>query len=542
MPADRKKKALLVVTLNNFFRGLWDVAEMMKRSGVYEPVFFFGWSYPTIRRDIAVCRATGIRYICPFEETPSDDLPQSIVERRPSTPHRPRVESFLKKNLPVFLQNRLRGFLRQKESIKNRLKNTLLNVVYSLIEHNDLVKVLLRHLSRFAPQLLLGVLRRNNSVVDYYISYFRSWMNTAHKLLEDNNICIVVLLGDNVGYDTGLFIKAAHEKNIPAVVVAMWMSGPLEPAEVYRFNPEFSLDRRGNRLVGAVYPRWVYTHMGHGMLRLPAEHAVVKEWMGFCPPLPWVWHSGYADVVAVESEAMKLHGVSLGLPSEQMVVTGNPTLDLMGAKLQNRVALRERLYQDLQLPLDKPMILTALPADFLYMKGGRPECEFETYFDLLRFWIGSLAGVHTHNLVISLHPSVKPEDMKHIEEWGGRITKETTQKIIPLCDIFVASISSTIQWAIACGKPAINYDVYKYRYDDYKDAAGVICMETREAFLEALRRLTEDPSFYSETARRQAMTAPRWGQLDGLGGERLLHVFDRLIADHQAIQGSLLIR
>ncbi len=540
MPGGRKKNALLVVTLNNFFRGLWDVAEMMKRTGTYEPVFFFGWNYPTILRDIAACKDRGIRYIVPLAETPSKDLPESSGPVRgqgsPSIANRPPWESFLKKNLPNVLQNILREFLRQRDNIKKRLKYTLLNVGYSLIERNDLVRVLLRNLSREAPKLLLGILRRNNSVVDYYVSYFRSWMNTAHKLIQDNDICIVVLLGDNVGYDTGVFIKAAHEKNIPAVVVAMWMSGPLEPAEVYMFNPEFSLDRRGNRLVGAVHPRWVYTHKGHGMLRLPAEHAIVKEWMGLCPPLPWVWHSGYADVVALESEAMKRHGLSLGLPGEQMAVTGNPTLDLMWARLQNRKALREKLYEELHLPPDKPMILTALPADFLYMKGGRPECEFERYLDLLRFWIGSLAGVHTHNLVISLHPSVNPEDMKYIEQWGGKITKESTQKVIPLCDIFVASISSTIQWAIACGKPAINYDVYKYRYDDYKDAGGVISMETREAFLDALRRLTEDPQFYSEMMRRQAMAASRWGQVDGLGGDRLLNLFDRLVANYQGKQ------
>ena len=64
-----------------------------------------------------------------------------------------------------------------------------------------------------------------------------------------------------------------------------------------------------------------------------------------------------------------------------------------------------------------------------------------------------------------------------------------TAELVPLCDVFVASISSTIRWAIACGKPVVNYDVYRYRYTDFIGVEGVLTCEEQDEFVSVLRRL-----------------------------------------------------
>ena len=127
------------------------------------------------------------------------------------------------------------------------------------------------------------------------------------------------------------------------------------------------------------------------------------------------------------------------------------------------------------------------------------------------------------------------EDIQYIEQWGVKIARDNTAALIPLCDVYVASISATIQWAIACGKPVLNYDVYRYHYNDYLGVDGVIAVEDREQFLAALRQLTGDPAYYREIAARQAGFAERWGKLDGRAGERLLQLFERLGAQYPAM-------
>ena len=93
------------------------------------------------------------------------------------------------------------------------------------------------------------------------------------------------------------------------------------------------------------------------------------------------------------------------------------------------------------------MILTALPCDCLYYPGGRPECEFKEYNELADFWLSTLAKIKDHHVLVSLHPSVTYEGMKYLEKRGVTIVKEDISELIPLCDIFVASVSSTIRWA-----------------------------------------------------------------------------------------------
>ena len=39
--------------------------------------------------------------------------------------------------------------------------------------------------------------------------------------------------------------------------------------------------------------------------------------------------------------------------------------------------------------------------------------------------------------------------------------------LVAISDMYVASVSSTIRWAILAGIPVINYDVYQYGYEDF---------------------------------------------------------------------------
>ena len=136
---------------------------------------------------------------------------------------------------------------------------------------------------------------------------------------------------------------------------------------------------------------------------------------------------------------------------------------------------------------------------------------------------GSQAPAH-----MSAVDAVMGEDWAHLERLGPRISDERIEMLIPLCDVFVASISSTIQWAIAASKPTINYDVYLYRYPDYQNASGVLLAERQDEYLRLLRRLTTDTAFFREIAQRQEASSAYYGRIDGRAADRLASLFDRL--------------
>jgi hypothetical protein len=206
----------------------------------------------------------------------------------------------------------------------------------------------------------------------------------------------------------------------------------------------------------------------------------------------------------------------------------------MAAAQAQIVERRNELCRSLGLPADRPLILTALPPDFLDQPGGRPECDFRGYERLVDFWLNTCCSIPGHNVMVALHPSVAPADAVKFERYGARVAPLNTAELIPLCDVFVASISSTIRWAIACGKPVINYDVYRYRYTDFVGIEGVLTFEEQDEFISILRRITSDATYATEIRRKQAAIAPLWGRLDGKSGQRMVELVRRLLPARRA--------
>ncbi|MGC3972590.1 MAG: hypothetical protein QM775_36175 [Pirellulales bacterium] len=220
--------------------------------------------------------------------------------------------------------------------------------------------------------------------------------------------------------------------------------------------------------------------------------------------------------------------LACGLPREQIIDTGSPANDVLAEYAATAPKRRVELLRELGLNDDRMLVVAALPPDFLYLDGGRPECDFRKYDELVAFWHRSLTSLKNCNVLLSLHPSVSPEAFRHLETEHLRIGPGNTASLVPLGDLYVASVSSTIRWAVACGKPVINYDVYRYRYTDYLHVPGVATMEEQAEFVAELKRTTEDAAYLRERTLRQQSVADRWGRLDGLAGRRLLELFQDL--------------
>jgi hypothetical protein len=434
---------------------------MLNRSAEFEPAILFPGVYPNLSNHIDICRAEGIQFIA---------LPN-----------------------PAQLPANRSGFLgRAKRSIVARGKAALFD--FPVLGY-------FCHLATYAYRL-----------------------RALRRVLARHNPDLLVLGGDIVGHDMALYIRAGHELAVPSVLLPGWMASAREPAELIFENTGFLLSRPLNRLLGRFFPQWVYTHKGRTLVRLPAQQALALETLKLAPPLPWILHSGFADKIAVESEAARQYGLAEGLSEAVLVVTGSSTHDLMHGRIVEAKDQRARLCRKLGLVEDKPLFVSALPPDMLYGRG-RTECAFSDYRQLARFWISSLHAAADGNVIFSLHPSANKDCWDFISGLNAKIAEQPVAELIPLCDCYVASISATIQWAVACGKPVINYDVYRYRYTDYVGLKGVITVEEQDRFLDVLREMATDGQFRDQVAEWQEADAPTWGNLDGKAGERIAALF-----------------
>lgn len=366
---------------------------------------------------------------------------------------------------------------------------------------------------------------RSFASIPLWIRRERAAVSEAGRMLDEASPDVLVLAEDNAAYPTANWIAAAHERGIPVVLIPYTVAGATEFAEALLRNRRHWLAQPANFVAGAMFPRWIYEHRGRKLVRLPAARLVAKELAGLAPPRPWALHSGSADAIAVESGRMMAHYESEGLPSGKLRLTGSLADDALAGSLANRARLRAELQERLSLPTGQPILLCALPPDqFVYCSE---QTAFASYHSLVESWVQALLRVRGWSVVIRPHP----REHGSISVPGGndvRVSHEDTASLVPLCDVYVASVSATIRWAIGCGVPVLNYDAYRLRYTDYDEVAGVLKMEDQRDFEEALSRVTRDSAFRAELGRAQQSVASDWALLDGQSGARVLALLGEL--------------
>lgn len=467
--------ALLVSYDRVHFSELLETARVLKQSGKYRPVVCFVWDYPERACDVDVCERAEIA--CCNGAAQHLTSPESTSALPPTQPKGPAFQFAASISRPI------------------------------------------RH--------WLAACRRK-SIFAEYVRYHRL-IRKARLLLKRTNPVVAVLAGDHVEDISGPMIRAANERNIPVVVIPYTLCTSDEAAQYYYENPLYQVRGLRNKFAARRFPQWTYSFNGRKLLRLPAAGVLANEWLNLAPEEPWVPNSGKFDKLLTESQALTKYWKNAGIIPEKLVETGSPIIDSLYAVTKNAVSLRAELNQRLKFtPGENRLLLCAFP--FSAFPSRAEHCEFDTYDSLIKYWVQSFAGLNNWHVVIRLHPRLRIADFIKYETPNMRFCEDSTYSLVPLCDLFVASASATIRWAIACGRPTLNYDVYQFGYKDYESATGVLTVSKKVEFERTLKRLACDGDFLRQTTQSQVSCAPQWGKLDGKAGDRIIAALTEIVA------------
>lgn len=523
------RTALFVADSRGSFRELAEVARLLQASGRWSSAICLASDGIASEHELHACRSDGIAcvdLVAGNYEPPSvSDVRHPLARRlldqigRALRRHTQRLLAAVRAVTPAPVAALVRRSpARHVGSWLRRTAWTLERCIDDAIDRNELIEALKARLLRntgfsaFAWQAQRRVLL----------------LRWSRGLVERVRPDLVVLAEDNVEGVSAPVVHAAHDASAAVAILPNTIATAVEPAETYWNQPAHSLDTWANRIVARLYPRWVYWHKGKALLRLPAAGVLTSEWMGLAPPLPWQINSGDADAILVESEAVRRYFARAGLPADRLRLTGTLATDRLARGVANASQQRARLCDAAGFARDQALVLCALPPNQLDVRAGA--CDFGSYDDLLRFWVETLLAAGDGNVVLNLHPRSRREPVLPLEGPRARIVDEPVVDLIPACDLFVASVSATIRWAIACAKPVLNYDVYRYRYEDYAGVAGVVTIEERDDFARHAARMLGDREHLAGLVRGQAAVAAEWGALDGRAGERITGLFDELTA------------
>ncbi|MBX9845834.1 MAG: hypothetical protein K2Z80_28930 [Xanthobacteraceae bacterium] len=335
----------------------------------------------------------------------------------------------------------------------------------------------------------------------------------------------IVLFEENVADASHLAAAAARRRGIPYLVLPTTIPNPQEAAQVLAVSHPRRVSGWIARSAARCWPQWGRVFERHPVLRLPISDIAALKWTGLDSATPWVLNSGHAGFICVESRATGDIYRRRGVAEAQLVVTGSPVDLSLHEAWQDRAGRQRDLASRLGLDPQRPLMVVAFPPDQYAARSAA--FEYPSFAALVEGWLGALAPLTSAvNVVLRPHPRLPLGALLAFERAGCRVVTTPTEHLVALADVYVACISATIRWALALGVPTINYDCYRYRYDDYSGATGLVAVEDRTAFADAVRRLGTDAAYRDRLRELQVPDAARWGCIDGRFADRFMAVLE----------------
>jgi CDP-glycerol glycerophosphotransferase (TagB/SpsB family) len=221
-----------------------------------------------------------------------------------------------------------------------------------------------------------------------------------------------------------------------------------------------------------------------------------KKLLGLFPSDPWIYNGGDADYILIESDFARDYYTNAGIDSAKFVEIGSPIFDTLSKHRNNLTDKKNSLVNTTFREPSLPLILCSLPPDLVNTT------VFNSYKEMLSFWAEILHRGNTCNVLVSLHPRTSYDQVSFIESERIVIAqKDSIETLLPHCDIFVACISATIRWALACQKPVLNFDMFGLNYSDYTELSEVKTVFDAENFKNAYNEMVLEVMSGDETGK-----------------------------------------
>ncbi len=408
--------------------------------------------------------------------------------------------------------------------------NTRANTLVQFVRHEfKLLSVLVRRLWKYTYRTVYKLYCRFHDGWDRYIGRrlkINQYVYMQYKCFLDNTrhtfaahaFDVVVLPEETVGMVASSIVKASREQHIPVIVCPYTTANQDEAFQNLKDRDEFKTDH--NSLAAFLFPRWRMKRQGRDLVRLPESHIIAHERLGLTPQDPWLMNSGTIDAICVENQSIKDYFVSSGISTKRLRVTGSAALDEMYNIKTNREIVSAKLNEEAGASDDRPLLLVSgCPNQLTGVEA--PYCAYSSMEEIATVVANALTSLKsTYRFVVRPHPAhLAFGDM--LARYGFHVSELPTAQLVVLSDLFIAFASSTIRWAVCCGVPTINYDVFSYNFNEYRDNVGVFDVKTSTELSILAARLRFGSKFYRDTLTRIASEEAAIVMLDGKSVTRL---------------------
>ena len=341
---------------------------------------------------------------------------------------------------------------------------------------------------------------------------------------------MVIVFEDRAPYPEMVFLDQARRRGARAMLVSFAASSVESDVASRRNRPEHLVDeapwRWLKRRLAARHPQEVRPTSYGRMLFFSAPETLALSCAGLLGGRSWHFGGGAVE----RCTKISLDDVELarreGAAAEKLVLTGQPMMDGMYEARRAAADRRSALIGKYSLDGTRPLLLCAVPH-----AGEHALVDWQRHMEITRELLAVL-GRCGAAVLLSLHPrSARATYEGLARDNGCRILEERLSAALPAADIFVASYSSTVRWALMMGIPTIMADFLGLRYEQFAGLRGSIVVQEAAALERELRHLVGDKDRRERMGSEAAAAAAARGEFDGKACARIIDEMDRMLAD-----------
>lgn len=360
--------------------------------------------------------------------------------------------------------------------------------------------------------VLDGPFETNDGADSQYllIKQWRLWRNNRRLIKELLAKVKPALILSSVNVTRNLFLDEATRLGYPTILlqVALWAS------------------REFYEALHAEDLHWAEYHFTPEQRRAKQRERQIQGWFKMGARPGWQVHT---TAIAVQGPYWQNLLHQDGIPSEQLVVTGNPSCDWAYEARQRPSVERAYVYERLGLATGTPYFLYCRE-NYNRLFGPPTAQSRETPIRIVRTLRAADPNIP---IVVKLHPREGEDEIQLLRD---AVPDLIVIHDFPLMDLLaesyicVSTISTTLLWSAALDKPTVSAFFWKTRsyYLKEMDWSGVERVLTEEELIEAIQRYRNDAASTEAWRQKRAAFVAQQMPQDGQSVERIVTLINKL--------------
>ena len=363
-----------------------------------------------------------------------------------------------------------------------------------------------------------------------FVVFFRELLNlltlkrVSTEILNETRPDKILIGYEHLMMPASVILHEARRRSVPVVLVSTAVAHMRSQYEPLKDHPDLQVTTSPvSSLAAWLFPHWILKDgLGRSVLRARPGRIAAMELFGLNRRDPWCPNAECVDLAIADSERTAECWIENGQDKHKIHVLGAAVHDRIFEINAKRDLVWEGVAEKYKFNKSAPLIVCSWPTNQIL--PWRANSTFANFRELANAWSNVFLEIKREydvNIWIFAHPKAKNSDLHAARNAGLAIADEEVAIGVALCDLFIGSSTSVAGWALAAGKPVLNYDVNGYEYADFHSAKSAINVKTIDAFRSELHRICSHRAIWQMLKDQQVADASNWGICDGKALMRL---------------------